>query len=176
MLPPQSELKALLDYDPTTGTLQWRTRPRSMFLTDRSWSTWNSRYANQIAFTSVDRKGYNVGAIYDQNYRAPRVIFKWMTGIDADQVDHEDGNTQNNRWVNLRDVTGQQNQKNMKRASNNTSGFTGVSWNSQKERWEAKIKVNQRTIHIGRFRSKMDAVIARKRAEIDYGFHPNHGR
>jgi hypothetical protein len=176
MLPSQTELKALLDYDPNNGVLQWKPRPRSMFLSDRSWNSWNARYANKIAFTSVDRKGYRVGAIYDRTYRASRVIFKWMTGIDADQVDHEDGDTQNNRWKNLRDVTGQQNQMNMKRASNNTSGTTGVSWNSSKKKWEAKIKFNKQTIHLGRFDNIQDAIVARKRGETKYGFHANHGR
>ena len=99
-----------------------------------------------------------------------------MTGIDAHQVDHEDGNNQNDRWYNLRDVTNQQNQQNMKRASNNTSGTTGVSWNAAKNRWEAKIKSNAKTIHLGRYADINDAINARKQAEKQYGFHPNHGR
>lgn len=176
MLPSQTELKQLLDYDQITGVLIWRARPRSMFPSDRAWNTWHSRYAWKPAFTATDRKGYHVGSIYDVNYRASRVIYKWMTGIDAHQVDHEDGNNQNDRWYNLRNVTNQQNQQNMKQASNNTSGTTGVSWNAAKNRWEAKIKSNGKTIHLGRYADINDAINARKQAEKQYGFHPNHGR
>jgi hypothetical protein len=147
-----------------------------MFSTDRAWNTWNARYAWKQAFTSTDRKGYHVGAIYDVNYRASRVIFKWMTGVDADQVDHENGDNQNNRWTNLRDVTGLQNQQNMKRAKNNTSGVTGVSWNSEKGKWDAVIRHKGKHINLGRFVKKQDAIDARKAAEKQYGFHPNHGR
>ena len=99
MLPPQMTLQALLDYDPVTGLLRWKQRPRSMFNCDRLFNSWNTRYANRIAFTAVDRKGYNVGAILGVNYRASRVIFKLITNIEPNQVDHEDGNTLNNHKV-----------------------------------------------------------------------------
>lgn len=176
MLPSQSELQQLLDYDPLTGTLTWKSRPCSLFSDLRACSTWNSRYAGKAAFTATTAKGYRVGSINGKLYRASRVIYKMMTGIDPDQVDHEDGDNQNNRWANLREVTGQQNQMNMKRASNNKSGTTGVSWNSSKNKWEAKIKVNQKTIHLGRFDDLQHAITARKAGEVKHGFHPNHGR
>lgn len=176
MLPPQTTLQALLDYDPVTGLLRWKQRPRSMFNCDRLFNSWNTRYANQIAFTAVDRKGYNVGAILGVNYRASRVIFKLITNIEPNQVDHEDGSTLNNSWVNLRNVTGQQNQMNMKRGSNNTSGTTGVSWNTAKNKWDAVIRHKRKVIRLGRFVDKQDAIDARKAAEKQYGYHPNHGR
>jgi hypothetical protein len=176
MLPSQNELNNLLAYDQFTGKLHWRSRRLSAFPNARACSTWNSRYAGKEAFTATTAKGYYIGGINGKLYRKNRVIYKMMTGIDAIQVDHEDGNNQNDCWNNLRDVTGQQNQMNMKRASNNTSGTTGVSWNSSKKKWEAKIKVNQQTIHLGRFDDIQDAIAARKAAEAKHGFHPNHGR
>ena len=175
-LPSQNRLNDLLSYDPHTGKLHWRSRRLSAFPNARACKTWNTRYAGKEAFTATTAKGYHVGSIDGKLYRASRIIFKMVTGIDADQVDHEDGNNQNNRFKNLRDVTGQQNQMNMKRASNNTSGTTGVCWSSSKKKWEAKIKVNQKTIHLGRFDDLQDAIDARKAAEVKYGFHPNHGR
>lgn len=174
--PSQEILQQLLSYDPLTGELRWKLRPRSMFDTDRAWNTWNSNWEDKPAFTAVDRKGYRVGGIFDKTYRASRIIFKLMTGVEPDQVDHEDGNRQNNRWNNLRNVDGFTNQKNMKKPSNNTSGTIGVCWDKSKERWNARIKVNSKTIHLGRYKELNDAVNARKAAEIQYGFHPNHGR
>lgn len=137
---------------------------------------WNSRYANKPAFTAIDRKGYFVGAIHDVNYRAARVIFKLVHGYDPIQVDHDNGNRQNNRLNNLFDVTGPQNQRNMKKPVNNTSGTIGVTWDKSKQRWAAKIKAAGRTINLGRFVDINDAIQCRKAAEVHYGFHPNHGR
>ena len=175
MLPSQQELHALLDYDPLTGVLTWKSRPPSMFMSQRACSTWNSRYAGKRAFTAQDRKGYFVGAIHASNYRASRVIWKWMTGLDADEVDHKDGDNQNNRLNNLRDVTGQVNHKNMKTPVTNKSGHIGVFWREDKQRWIAYIGSRPRII-LGHFTNLADAIAARKQAEIDNDYHPNHGR
>ncbi len=175
-LPTQAELHDLLDYNPATGELTWKLRPRSLFTSDRIFKSWNTTFAGQRAFTAVDRKGYLVGALFNVNYRAARVIFKLVHGIDADQVDHEDGDRKNNRIHNLRNVSGQQNQMNMKRPSNNTSGHIGVAWDASKKKWMAYIKVDTKRIHLGRFDDIQDAVNARKQAEQQHGFHTNHGR
>jgi hypothetical protein len=172
MLPTQSELQALLNYNPNTGTLIWKERPG----TERTMKSWNTKYAGKPAFTAIDRKGYRVGAINAVNYRAARVIYKLHHGVDAEQVDHIDGDRSNNRIMNLRAVTHQQNQQNMKRSSRNTSGVVGVSWNTGKSRWDAKISVDGRSILIGRFINFEEAVAARKRHEVELGYHPNHGR
>ncbi|MEQ1950960.1 HNH endonuclease [Mesorhizobium yinganensis] len=176
VLPSQETLRALLDYDPMTGELTWKFRPLSMFASQRAFSTWNNRYAGMPAFTAIDKKGYRVGAIQNVFYRASRVIYKREHNVDADQVDHEDGDTLNNRLLNLRDVTGQQNQMNMKTPSNNTSGHIGVVWDKAKQKWAARIKHERRHINLGRFNDFDAAVAARKEAEIKYGFHQNHGR
>jgi len=172
MLPSQTELQALLDYDPLTGVLIWKTRPFNMFSSKRAWNTWNSRYAGKPAFTSPDRKGYFVGAIYNVNYRASRVIWKHQYGIDAVEVDHEDGNNQNNRLKNLRDVTGAVNHKNMKTPVTNKSGHIGVFWVAKRNKWKVSIGGK----HICYREDFNDAVAERKQAEIDYDYHPNHGR
>lgn len=175
-LPDQVTLNRLLAYDPITGTLTWKYRPREFFETERSFKAWNSTYAGKEAFTAVDRKGYNVGAIFGVNYRCHRVIFKMVYGVDPDQVDHEDGDPQNNRLINLRDVSGQQNQMNMKRSKANRSGVTGVRFDTNRQKWTATIGVDGKTRNLGRFDTMEEAVQARQQAEVQYGFHPNHGR
>ena len=99
-----------------------------------------------------------------------------MTGVNPIQVDHEDGDTLNNKWSNLRNVTSHQNQLNMKRPSNNKSGTIGVSWNTQKQKWDAVIRWKGKHIFLGRFNDINDAIACRKQAEQQYGYHPNHGR
>lgn len=50
-------------------------------------------------------------------------------------VDHIDGNSENNSPENLRAVSQRENNQRKSIASNNTSGTTGVSWNSEGEYW-----------------------------------------
>lgn len=50
----------------------------------------------------------------------------------------------------------------------NTSGVTGVSWNSKKEKWVAQIWFKGHLYYLGRFDNKNDAIKARKEAEKKY--------
>jgi len=82
------------------------------------------------------------------------------------QIDHRDHNKLNNRKGNLRLATVSQNGMNKGLQSNNTSGHTGVRKSHQK--WEAYIKIQGNTIHLGRFDNIKDAIAARKVAEKKY--------
>ena len=96
-LPPQEELEKLLEYDPETGGLTWKERPREMFLEEWHQRKWNTRYAGQPALTSTLKGGYKYGNLFDQKVLAHRVIWKMVTGEDPQDVDHIDGNRWNNR-------------------------------------------------------------------------------
>lgn len=47
----------------------------------------------------------------------------------------------------------------------NTSGTTGVSWNTNAQRWVADIQRGNRRVFIGTFKVKKDAIRVRKEAE-----------
>ena len=51
---------------------------------------------------------------------------------------------------------------------NNTSGFTGVSWNKQQQKWRSWITYKDNVINLGMFSNFEDAVKARKEAEKKY--------
>lgn len=70
-------------------------------------------------------------------------------------VDHIDGNRLNNKKSNLRVATKSQNQMNV--------DYLGVYPN--KEKWIAKIKRNQKQVHLGVFAYKEEALFARWYAE-----------
>lgn len=60
---------------------------------------------------------------------------------------------------------------------NNTSGRKGASWNSRDRCWYGTIKVNKRSVHLGKFESRDAAADAYDAAAIR--FHgafaaPNH--
>jgi hypothetical protein len=92
------------------------------------------------------------------------------------EVDHINGDSCDNRLVNLREVNHQQNMRNAKRRSDNSSGATGVYYIKATGRWIAQIRVDNRGRHLGAFNSFEEAVAARKAAEVALGFHENHGR
>ena len=54
--------------------------------------------------------------------------------------------------------------------------MTGVSWSNTFNKWKAQIKYKYKPYSLGYFDKKSDAIAARKAAEKDFGFHPNHGR
>lgn len=82
--------------------------------------------------------------------------------------DHIDRNELNNLESNLRPATYQENARNHSLLSNNTSGFTGVSWDKKILKWKAYIVINKQQIHLGLYINKKDAVIARLKAEAKY--------
>lgn len=50
----------------------------------------------------------------------------------------------------------------------NTSGFTGVSWHKQINRWVSVIMKDKKSIFLGSFIEKEEAIAARAQAEIKY--------
>lgn len=169
-------MRTLLLYEPETGELYWLPRPREMFSSDGAFKGWNTNHAGRPALTTTLNSGYRQGGILKKNFVAHRVGFALFYGYWPDQVDHINGNRSDNRIVNLRAVSGLENNRNTKRYKNNTSGVLGVSWHKPDCRWRAHIKLPSGHITLGNFKDKNDAIAARKAAEKQYGFHQNHGR
>lgn len=178
-LPSPRVLRRLLAYNPGTGELRWNERPAWMFrrhsgngrTRSRSAKAWNNKLAGKEALASISN-GYKQGRVFDRHLSAHRAIWAIKTGAyPTNHIDHINGNRSDNRWANLRQVTPAENQKNMKLPKDNRSGVIGVSWAKREQAWVARIK----NMHIGYFKNFEDAVTARKRAERELSFHPNHG-
>lgn len=91
-----------------------------------------------------------------------------LTPKEGEYVDHINGNPLDNRRKNLRICTNAANLRNGRIRSNNTTGIIGVTWDRSRSRWVAKIKVFYKTIYLGRYKNRKDAIQARKQAEIEY--------
>jgi len=98
-----------------------------------------------------------------------RVIFMHrflMNTPDGFDTDHINRNKLDNRKENLGIVTRSQNFMNINPRKNNKSGVKGVQKN--KNSWMARIKVGYRSIYLGTFLDKQDAIKARLDAEKIY--------
>ena len=151
-------LRQLLQYEPETGKLFWRQRPKEMFKPSGhggalgSSARWNARYAGKEAFTA-DCAGYRRGSIFGVGFSAQRVIWAHFTGEwPTFEVDHQDRDSLNNRWTNLRHATPSQNSCNKGLRSDNSSGVKGVSYHKKTGKWQVNITVQGRTSYLGLFK------------------------
>ncbi len=75
-------------------------------------------------------------------------------------VDHENGNTLDNRRENLRICNASQNQHNRGSTKNSSSIFKGVSWHNGAKAWYSRIKINRKEFSIGLFDCEIEAAKA----------------
>jgi hypothetical protein len=157
-------VSSLIDYSPETGEFK------------RIKKTSNSVKIGGKA-GSISNYGYLRISIGGKLYMAHRLAWLLMTGNwPEDQIDHINGIRDDNRWINLRKATNQENGKNQCIRSTNKSGITGVTWIEATQKWRAQITVDGKAIHLGVFPKIEDAATARKVAERKFEFHNNHGR
>lgn len=124
-------------------------------------------------------KGYLTVRFNKKLYFVHRIVWEMHNGPipDGMYIDHINHKRDDNRLVNLRLVTRIENQRNMSISKRNSSGFVGVSWSKVHNKWEVRIGVGNGTkdMYCGRYDTIDEAVAARKKAELDIGYHKNHG-
>ena len=104
---------------------------------------------------------------------AHRLIMEIEYGsIKGKEVDHVNLDKLDNRLCNLRLSTRVLNNVNRKVQLNNTSGYKGVSWSSQKNKWVAKVSCRPKSVHVGFFDDPKEAHEAYSRVLTEmYGEH-----
>ena len=167
-------------YQPDTGLLFWAPRTAADFsngghLVGHNVAKWNGKHAGKRAFTATKGDGYKHGSIFGKFYTAHRVIWKMVHGVEADRIDHINGDRTDNRIENLRSVSHAINLKNAERHKSRTNPGTGVR-KTKSGTWQAYLKNDGKFISLGCHDTPEAALAIRKAAEIAYGFHPNHGR
>lgn len=155
----QEQVRAIFDYDGENG---WLIRKKDEY----------GRVVNRPCGHKPNRShGYGAVRVDKKMYLAHRVIWLWHKGeLPKNRIDHIDRNKMNNRLENLRAVSPSENQHNHSLRRNNSSGFPGVHFNKQCNKYYAQICKENKRIFIGSCATAEEAFEAYKRAKIK--FHP----
>jgi hypothetical protein len=138
----QDELKRLVRYE--DGKLYWL-------------ETGTGRKAGAIGY--VENHGYRRVKIEGIRYLVHRLVWLFFHGVmPENMIDHIDGNRDNNRVENLREVTNAENLQNQTKAMNtNLTGFLGVSFKPHFNKYIARIRKDGKLTHLGSFNTAEEA-------------------
>lgn len=136
-------LRQLLDYDAVTGLFVWKVGQRA------------GRQAGTKHWA-----GYLFIKIDQVVYLAHRLAWLHVHGVWPADLDHKNLNKADNRITNLRECDDSTNQANCTMRPTNTSGRKGVTWNRKCGKWQAGIKRQGRSVHLGLFVDLDDAAAA----------------
>lgn len=159
----QEELKRRLNYDPETGIFRWADVQRG--------------YSKGSIAGSPEKKGYIGIKVGKRTYKAHRLAWLYMTGEWPEQfLDHINGIKGDNRWSNLRQANGSENQFNHRVRSDNTSGIKGVSWSKRRRAWVCSVAIKGKSKYLGQARSLEEARIKVMNGRVMmHGEFANHG-
>jgi hypothetical protein len=139
------EIREYLEYNALTGILTWIKSPSKKIK------------AGTIAGT-INKHGYIQVKFKDTLYQAHRICWFLHTGKQpTKQIDHRNEVKTCNIFTNMREATNSQNNSNISKLVNNTSGYKGVSWHKGTNKWRAQIKKDNKVIYLGLFNDPEEA-------------------
>ena len=160
-----SLIKDLVEYDPLRGTFVWKFRPVSMFKSEKFQKIWNTRFANQKAFSVDNKAGYLKGAVLGKEYLAHRVAWAVYHGSwPCGEIDHINGNRSDNRISNLREASRTENARNC--TNTGSFGYSGVIYEAKLRKFRARIMADRKSHHIGLYGCPTVAAICRDKAAL----------
>ena len=159
LLPPIAELHRRFIYDPDTGVLRHKLGQHAGHV---------AGYPNGNGYLRVDMKGDG------RRLRAyvHQIAIAMMTGAWPEAVDHRNLDKTDNRFENLRECSRAENMRNCTQRSHSRQPYKGVR--KQRNRWQARIRVDHREIHLGSFLTAEEAQASYAAAAEK--FHGEFGR
>lgn len=124
---------------------------------------WRVSRSNRIkigdAFGSDTGNGYYKGSIDKAYYKVHRLVWIYHNGDIPEnmQIDHINGDGQDNRIENLRVATDQENKRNRVKQQSFSSIFKGVNYDIARGKWKAEMRVDNRSVFLGRFDTEQEA-------------------
>jgi len=99
-----------------------------------------------------------------------------MYGYLPKYIDHINGQRDDNRIINIREVSNQQNSLNSKISKNNTSGIKGVYWDKSRNKWTVRLSIDGKCKFFKRFNDLDLAKLVIEEVRNKYhGKYANHG-
>jgi len=146
----QSELKRLLDYNPSNGVFTWKARRCGVRVGKR-------------AGTISAVNGYERIGVKESHHLSHRLAWLYVHGYwPTAEIDHVDRNRTNNRIDNLREATRSENQQNKPVYRNSKTGVKGVNWHKQHRKYIASIQIKKTRKFLGLFGTISEAAAARR--------------
>jgi hypothetical protein len=144
-------LHELFDYDSVAGGLVWRiNKNRARIGMRAGW---------------VDQLGYRSVGINKRRYKEHRLVWAWHGRAEEKELDHINGDSQDNRIENLRRATRAENMWNTGVRKDNRAGVKGIGF--KRGRWRARLQVNKKPVHVGTFDTREEAEAAITAARKD---------
>ncbi len=130
-------IEDVIRYDDVTGYLYWK-----------------KQISNRIKIGdvagSVRHDGYVTVSIFGKEYLAHRIAYYLMTcQFPEDELDHIDGNPNNNKWDNIRDSTRSGNNQNTR--GYGKLGVRNVYYRPDRNTYQVKLMVDGKRITIGSY-------------------------
>src|SRR3990167_455177 len=123
-------------------------------------------YLNQFRWKFDKSVGYACRTLYPKGKEyMHRIINNTPKGK---QTDHINRNKLDNRKENLREATPILNLRNTGLRNTNKSGYKGIWFWKERNKWQAYIRADYKQIHLGLFKDIKDAIEARKQGEELY--------
>jgi hypothetical protein len=146
------KLQKILNYDPTTGVMTW-TAYSGIVKRNGIAGYAKKKRKNHLGYWKIEINGREYS-------RSKLAWFHYYGALPTKALDHINGNSLDDRIVNLREATNAENCRNRGPQINNTSGYKGVHLNEGK--WRAKIG---NTV-LGRFNTPEEAAAVYQAAAL----------
>lgn len=165
-------------YDAYLGKVYWRERNPEEWTSPSHARGFNTRFANKEAGRTNKDSFCTVGLTHNgtvyTDISIPRLVCLLYTGEWPDGlIRHVDGDIRNNRPDNLEDMSRAEMQKQIRKNSRNTSGYTGVTKYAARAHlpnpWIAQIQTNGETFYLGAYPTKLEAAKRYEAARAWFG-------
>ena len=137
----QQELKDALEYNPETGFFTWREN--------------SGHHIAGGTVAGIIYNNYRMIYFWQKKYRASRLAWFYMTGQWPNVIDHLNGDTDDNRWCNLRNTTKRGNMQNLR--IHREGKLLGAHRSSRDKKWHARAEINGKVKCFGSFNTEIEA-------------------
>jgi hypothetical protein len=120
------------------------------------------------ALWSPDVRSFYAGRSAQHGVRQMHRVILGLTVGDGLKVDHINHDTLDNRRENIRVATNAENCRNQRIRSDNKTGFRGVVWREEMQKYRAHIRTNGVRVNLGHFDTAEDAALAYNAAAIKH--------